>query len=103
MPDTFARIKPHSHIDRWEDWPADVTPILRGLNHQSLGRLSFRRQGLFTCAGCAELCGPHRYGDAKLDARALCDSCLIKYARGELTIVSVEGLTATPTPTKEQA
>jgi len=88
MPETYSRIKPCSRIERWEDWPADVTSTLREWNHQSLSRLSFRRQGLFVCAGCAELCAPHHYGDAKLDDRPFCDGCLIGYARGELTVVS---------------
>ena len=73
--------KPPSQIDTWGQWPPDVVDILFSWNHQSDGRLSFRRQGTFLCAGCQELCSPHIYGDAKLNNLPYCDDCLIAYVR----------------------
>lgn len=76
---TYARIKPATEIETWSGWPKDV-----------VGKLLHWNKGLgqFECCGCKELCQSHKYGAAVLSGQPLCDDCLVKYARGQLTLTT---------------
>lgn len=77
-------IKPPTKIDSWQDWPKTITHILRNWNHSR--RLRFEYHKNFICVSCEEFCLGHRYADAVLDGRIICDDCLIKRAEWYLEI-----------------
>lgn len=81
-------IKPASGIESWGSWPDDVRDLLREWNRGTLDRpmkLSFYRRSIFDCADCRARCEPATSGVAYLNARWLCDDCLIDVARSALS------------------
>ena len=74
-------MKSAGKIERWCDWPADVAPGLRALNHARRVSFVYRKQQPFTCMTCREECEPSRYGVVTCDNMYYCDDCTIKAIR----------------------
>jgi hypothetical protein len=68
-------------INSWKEWPDDVVDTLLLWNHASVARLRFPYTNGFTCSGCGHDHVANNGGDACLDGKHLCDTCLIDHAR----------------------